>query len=140
MIALEYQLKRFRDYNLLRHFMIILKETGGCIFYHPFKKSEISSDLISGFISAMSSMYGEFTGDYKQESVESLKYQGMNMDGFNGKYVLGILISEGSLETEFNLQDYITLFEEEYRDVLENWKGFVKICRPDKCRNENSRT
>lgn len=127
MIALEYQLQRFRDLDLLQHFMIIIKESGSCIFYHPFKKTEISSDLISGFISAMSSMYGEFTGDGKRESVESLKYQGMNLDGFSGKYVLGVLISEGKLTTNFNLTEFINDFEAEYEDVLKDWKGFIKI-------------
>ncbi|MFW9919662.1 MAG: hypothetical protein ACFFED_08695 [Candidatus Thorarchaeota archaeon] len=127
MIALEYQLQRFHDFHLLQHFMIILKESGGCIFYYPFKKTEISSDLISGFISAMSSMYGEFTGDGKQESVESLKYQGMNLDGFSGRYVMGILISEGHQATRYDLNDFIRIFESEYEDVLMNWRGFVKI-------------
>jgi len=72
-------------------------------------------------------MYGEFTGDYKQESVESLKYQGMNLDGFSGKYVLGILISDGNLETKFDLTDFINTFEKEYEDVLADWKGFMMI-------------
>jgi hypothetical protein len=126
-IALEYQLQKFHDFDLLRHFLIMHKETGSCIFYHPFKKDRVSSDLISGFISAMSSMYGAFTGEGKQESVESLKYQGMNLDGYSGSHVMGILISEGSMKTSFDLKDFIASFESEYGDVLEEWRGFVKI-------------
>lgn len=126
MSILDYQLQRFHDFHLLQHFMIIYKQTGGCIFYHPFKKDEISSDLISGFISAMSSMYGEFTGDGKQESVESLKYQSMTLNGFNGNYIVGILISEGNITTSFNLNDFINEFELKYENVLINWRGFIK--------------
>ncbi len=127
MIALEYQLQRFHDFDLLRHFLIIHKETGSCIFYHPFKKEKISSDLISSFISAMASMYGAFTGEGGQESVESLKYQGMILSGYSGSHVIGILISEGSLKTHFELNDFMASFESEYSDVLEEWRGFVKI-------------
>lgn len=127
MIALEYQLQRFHDFDLLRHFLIIHKITGSCIFYHPFKKEKISSDLISSFISAMSSMYGAFTGEGGQESLESLKYQGMVLNGYSGSHVIGILISEGSLKTSFDLNDFIASFEQEYSDVLEEWRGFVKL-------------
>lgn len=127
MIALEYQLQRFHDFDLLRHFLIIHKETGSCIFYHPFKKEKISSDLISSFISAMASMYGAFTGEGGQESVESLKYQGMILNGYSGTHVMGILISEGSLKTNFDLNSFIASFESEYNDVLAEWRGFVKI-------------
>jgi len=107
--------------------MIIYKGSGICIFYHPFKEDEISSDLISGFISAMSSMYGEFTGDGTHESIESLKYQGMTLNGFNGNHVVGILISEGNIVTSFNLNDVINSFESEYEDVLKNWNGRLEF-------------
>ncbi|MCK5240445.1 MAG: hypothetical protein KAR33_12890, partial [Candidatus Thorarchaeota archaeon] len=83
--------------------------------------------LISGFISAMSSMYGEFTGDGTQESVESLKYQSMTLNGFTGNYIVGILISEGNIKTSFNLNDFINSFESKYEDVLKDWRGLIKI-------------
>ncbi|MHA1481443.1 MAG: hypothetical protein ACTSQZ_08480, partial [Candidatus Thorarchaeota archaeon] len=131
MFTLNYKLQRFRDLNLLQHFMIIYKENGGCLFYHPFKEDEIQFDLISGFISAMSSMYGEFTGDGTRETIESLKYQGMTLNGFNGKYIVGVLISEGTFSTSFSLKDFIESFELRYEAALKNWMGIIDHFEPD---------
>ena len=111
--------------------MIIYKENGACLFYHPFKEDEIQSDLISGFISAMSSMYGEFTGDGTRETIQSLKYQGMTLNGFNGKHVVGILISEGTMSTTFNLNEFIESFELRYEDSLKDWMGVIDFFEPD---------
>lgn len=123
MITLNYRLQRFLDLDSLSHFLIVYKESGGCLFYHPFKETEIQPDLISGFISAMGSMFGEFTGSGREETVESLKYQGMILNGFNGKHVVGILIAERDVSSSFNLKGFIEGFESRYENVLQNWEG-----------------
>ncbi|MHA1480483.1 MAG: hypothetical protein ACTSQZ_03560 [Candidatus Thorarchaeota archaeon] len=123
MITLNYRLQRFLDLDSLSHFLIVYKGSGGCLFYHPFKETEIQPDLISGFISAMGSMFGEFTGSGREETVESLKYQGMILNGFNGKYVIGILIAERDVSSSFNLKGFIEGFESRYDTALQDWQG-----------------
>ncbi|MHA1638402.1 MAG: hypothetical protein ACTSUB_10355 [Candidatus Thorarchaeota archaeon] len=130
MITLNYQLQRFHDLDFLQHFMIIHKSSGACLFYHPFKEDEIKSDLIGGFISAMSSMYGEFTGQGQQEQIESLKYQGMTLSGFTGNETVGVLISEGTISTIFRLDDFIASFESRYDGALKNWFGRMNFLEP----------
>lgn len=131
MITLNFQLQRFHDLDLLQHFLIIHKESGGCLFYHSFQEIEIQSDLISGFISAMSSMYGELIGEIEQKTIESLKYQGMTLDAFNGEYTVGILISEGTISTNFKLDDFLNSFELRYDDYLINWMGRMDFWEPE---------
>ena len=123
MITLNYRLQRFLDLDALSHFLIVYKGSGGCLFYHPFKETEIQPDLISGFISAMGSMYGEFTGSGREETIESLKYQGMILNGYNGNHVIGILISESDVSKSFNLKGFIDGFESRYEHCLPDWQG-----------------
>ena len=51
----------------------------------------------------------------------------MNLTGFSAVHVIGILISEGNISTDFNLNDFMSTFESEYEDVLINWRGFFAI-------------
>lgn len=131
MITLNYQLQRFHDLDLLQHFLIVHKLSGVCLFYHPFKKMEIQFDLISGFISAMSSMYAEFTGEGEDGNIESLKYQGMIVNGFTGNHTMGILIADGDISTSFILSKFIEAFESRYENVLKNWDGIMSFFEPE---------
>jgi hypothetical protein len=61
--GLENQLQMFRDLETVQHFMAVYLDRGTCVFYHPFAEDRIQPDLISGFIAAITSVYGEIKGD-----------------------------------------------------------------------------
>ena len=53
----------FKDLETVQHFMAVYLDRGTCVFYHPFGEDRIQPDLISGFIAAITSVYGEIMGD-----------------------------------------------------------------------------
>ncbi|MCF2136232.1 MAG: hypothetical protein K9W43_03245 [Candidatus Thorarchaeota archaeon] len=123
----------FLSLNSLRHFMIVYKDRGTCIFYHPFGEHRIHADLISGFISAMTSMYGEIKGSGDRGALEEIGYAGLRVASYNGDLVIGILIAETSMTPEIRkrLQNFVKEFEKEYKSDLTDWTGLMDCFDPE---------
>ena len=124
-MSLEEQLLAFQDLDALKHFMAVYRGRGTCVFYHPFGKERIQADLISGFISAVTTVYGEIKGDGVQGTLEEIQYHGLRLNSYSGKYVVGILIIEGEMSTLLRqrLQWFVEMFEHQYDDELDGWVG-----------------
>ncbi len=131
--SLEHQLQDFRDLGTLRHFMAVYVNRGTCVFYHPFTESRIQADLISGFISAITSVYGEIKGNGVQGTLEEIHYHGLRLNSYSGKYVIGILILEGELTPllKDRLQYFVERFEAQYQDNLRDWNGETECFDPE---------
>jgi hypothetical protein len=131
--ALETQLKNFNDLKSIQHFMAVYLNRGTCVFYHPFREGRIQADLISGFISAVTSVYGEIKGNGVQGSLEEIHYHGLRLNSYNGKYVLGILILDEEISQLMRdrLQFFVELFENEYESHLEGWTGLTDCFDPE---------
>lgn len=131
--ALDRQLKNFEDLKSVQHFMAVYVNRGTCVFYHPFKEARIQADLISGFISAVTSVYGEIKGDGVQGTLEEIQYQGLRLNSYSGEYVLGILIldKEISVLMRDRLQFFVDLFENEYESHLDGWTGITDCFDPE---------
>ncbi|MHA1770321.1 MAG: hypothetical protein ACTSYL_02200 [Candidatus Thorarchaeota archaeon] len=123
----------FLSLNSLRHFMIVYKDRGTCIFYHPFGEHRIHADLISGFISAMTSMYGEIKGSGDRGALEEIGYAGLRVASYNGNLVIGLLIAETSMTPEIRkrLQNFVKEFEKEYKSDLTDWTGLMDCFDPE---------
>jgi DNA-binding Lrp family transcriptional regulator len=133
-VALQHQLSIFRDLEAMQHFMAVYVDRGTCVFYHPFRSARIQADLISGFISAVTSVYGEISGeDGVQGTLEEIHYQGLRLNSYSGRYVLGILILEKEISPLLRdrLQFFIEMFENEYESHLEGWTGIVDCFDPE---------
>ncbi|MFW9851131.1 MAG: hypothetical protein ACFFF4_18545, partial [Candidatus Thorarchaeota archaeon] len=133
-VALEHQLSIFRDLEAMQHFMAVYVDRGTCVFYHPFRSARIQADLISGFISAVTSVYGEIKGeDGVQGTLEEIHYQGLRLNSYSGEYVLGILILEKEISPILRdrLQFFVELFENEYDIHLKGWTGIVDCFDPE---------
>ncbi|MHA2191178.1 MAG: hypothetical protein ACXAAP_13185 [Candidatus Thorarchaeota archaeon] len=131
--SLEKQLQSFRDLASLRHFMAVYVDRGTCVTYHPFMEERIQPDLISGFIAAITSVYGEIKGNGVRGTLEEIQYHGLRLNSYSGKYVIGILILEGEM-TELlreRLQFFIEMFETQYESFLENWLGIIDCFDPE---------
>jgi hypothetical protein len=126
-MSLEEQLLAFQDLDALKHFMAVYRGRGTCVFYHPFGKERIQADLISGFISAVTTVYGEIKGDGVQGTLEEIQYHGLRLNSYSGKFVVGILIIEGEMSTLLRqrLQWFVEMFEQQYDSELDEWIGVV---------------
>jgi hypothetical protein len=125
--SLERQLQDFADLETLRHFMAVYLDRGTCVFYHPFAEERIQPDLISGFIAAITSVYGEIKGNGVRGTLEEIQYHGLRLNSYSGKYVIGILILEGEMTKLLRerLQFFIEIFEKHYAMYLEDWDGLI---------------
>jgi len=121
------QLQRFYDLASLRHFMAVYKNRGTCVFYYPFTEERIQPDLISGFITAVTTVYGEITGEGGEGALEEIQYKGLLLNAYSGKYIVGILIIEGET-TPFlkeRLRFFVDMFEGQFESILSDWNGCV---------------
>ena len=132
-LSMEQQLQAFNDLGSLKHFIAVYVGRGTCVFYHPFAEARIQADLISGFIAAITSVYGELKGDGVQGTLEEIHYHGLKLNSYSGKYVIGILILEGELTQllKERLQYFIEVFESKYEDHLKGWKGETDCFDPE---------
>jgi hypothetical protein len=131
--SLENQLQMFVDLESLRHFMAIYLDRGTCVFYHPFTDERIQPDLISGFIAAITSVYGEIKGDGVRGTLEEIQYHGLRLNSYSGDKIIGILILEGEMTPllKDRLQFFVELFENQYETDLDGWTGLVDCFDPE---------
>jgi hypothetical protein len=131
--SLESQLQKFRDLQSIQHFMAVYLDRGTCVFYHPFRDERIEPDLISGFIAAITSVYGEIKGDGVRGTLEEIQYHGLRLNSYSGKYIIGILILEGEMTPLLRerLQFFVELFENQYEQDLESWSGITDCFDPE---------
>ncbi|MFX1579580.1 MAG: carboxypeptidase-like regulatory domain-containing protein, partial [Promethearchaeota archaeon] len=132
-LNLENQLQMFRDLETVQHFMAVYLDRGTCVFYHPFTEERIQPDLISGFIAAITSVYGEIKGDGVRGTLEEIQYHGLRLNSYSGQYIIGILILEGEMTPLLRerLQFFVELFENQYERDLDHWTGLVDCFDPE---------
>ena len=132
-LSLENQLHMFKDLETVQHFMAVYLDRGTCVFYHPFTEERIQPDLISGFIAAITSVYGEIKGDGVRGTLEEIQYHGLRLNSYSGQYIIGILILEGEMTPLLRerLQFFVELFENQYDQDLDGWTGLVDCFDPE---------
>ncbi|MHA2179593.1 MAG: MSCRAMM family protein, partial [Candidatus Thorarchaeota archaeon] len=132
-VGLANQLQMFEDLDTVQHFMAVYLDRGTCVFYHPFTEERIQPDLISGFISAITSVYGEIKGDGVRGTLEEIQYQGLRLNSYSGQYIIGILILGGEMTPLLRerLQFFVELFENQYDHELDGWAGAVDCFDPE---------
>ncbi|MBN2229273.1 MAG: hypothetical protein JW779_06725 [Candidatus Thorarchaeota archaeon] len=131
--SLDNQLQMFVDLESLRHFMAVYLDRGTCVFYHPFTDERIQPDLISGFIAAITSVYGEIKGDGVRGTLEEIQYHGLRLNSYSGDKIIGILILEGEMTPllKDRLQFFVELFENQYERDLDGWTGLIDCFDPE---------
>ncbi|UYP45688.1 hypothetical protein NEF87_001973 [Candidatus Lokiarchaeum ossiferum] len=129
---------KFNDLENLQHLFIISKENGLTLFSHSFSDKRIEENLISGFISAISSFGVELGGRVKQNATESDEVSKLKELSYNQ---FKIIIVEGSLmriallllkspspSLQTNVKTFLTSFETTHTEFLSKWHGAI----PDK--------
>jgi len=108
---------------ILKYLMIIYKLNGLVVYSQPFGGIEIDDDLISGFLTAITSFGAEISR--KETSMKSIRYQDFEIEIEDGKYVRAAIVLIGKA-TEFlleTLQKFIMKFENFYEKDLNDWIG-----------------
>jgi len=122
---------KFQDIAHLRQLMIFYKESGSCIFQQSFG-GELDGDLISGFLTAISSFETELKPKtlLKKESQSDgfeINYKDYKILLFEGTLTRMAYIVEGTPSEEFRklAQSLIGEYEENYHGYLVEWHGDV---------------
>ncbi len=129
----EQQYERFVSLYSLKHFMAVYLDRGTCVFYHPFSVERIQPDLLSGFITAITSVYGEIKGDGVRGTLEVLQYQGLYLNNYSGEHIIGMLILEEEMSPLMmeRLEAFVEMFEIQYNSDLTGWTGIMDCFNPE---------
>jgi hypothetical protein len=134
--------------NKLRHLFIFHEESGVCLFYHAFTDSKIDPQLISGFLSAITSFGGQFNEATKKKGAavatsagpaKEQKSTGSDLKELvykeyrilmetSGPCKFAVLIAgQTSKVLTFKISQFVKHFMRTYDEVLKDWKGNVRV-------------
>lgn len=123
--------QKFSDVANLRQLLILHKVSSGCLYQESIG-GQIDGDLISGFLSAISSFQGELKTDkvpYKEVKASGfeLNYEDYKIIVFPGEYINIALIFDEVPSNEFRLtvQNLVREYEARYKEYLVNFRGDV---------------
>ncbi|TXT65079.1 MAG: hypothetical protein BAJALOKI1v1_470001 [Promethearchaeota archaeon] len=116
----------FDDAINLEHILVLFKGMGACIFFKSFGSEKIDPDLISGFISAVSSFGKEIES---QKALNEMKYGDKTLLLSDGEYIRVALVlnKKASLPLRRNLKEFVEDFEDKYGEACEGWKGQLDV-------------
>jgi hypothetical protein len=116
----------FDDAINLEHLLVLYKGMGACVFFKSFGSEKIDPDLISGFISAVSSFGKEIES---QKALNEMAYGDKTLLLSDGEYIRVALVldKKASLPLRRNLKEFVEAFEEKYGDQCEGWKGQLDV-------------
>ncbi|MHA1438411.1 MAG: hypothetical protein ACTSPD_12625 [Promethearchaeota archaeon] len=122
------------DLLKINYIMIIHKDVGVSIYTKQLTAEGLDSDLISGFLQAIS----QFRGEIKKESSASKISKGFEMDYYDfkivitdGEYIRVALILEGSPSEKLreNQLEFTKRFEKDFWPHLDNFMGDISVFR-----------
>jgi len=118
----------FDDAINLEHVLVLYKGSGTCVFFKSFSSEQIDPELISGFISAISSFGKDLVS---QEELNEISYGDKMLLLSDGEHIRVALVlsKKASLILRRNLMEFIHAFERTYTDDLPNWRGQLNIFR-----------
>ncbi|MEJ2276519.1 MAG: hypothetical protein P8Y70_02045 [Candidatus Lokiarchaeota archaeon] len=115
----------FEDAINLEHILVLYKGSGTCIFFKSYGTEEIDPELISGFISAVSSFGREMES---QMALNEITYGDKMLLLADGVYIRVALVlgKKASIILRQHLKQFINAFEQKYTDILPSWRGQLK--------------
>ena len=126
--ALMDKYSKYLDAHNLQHLIVTFKDSGVRINSRTYgKETEVDDDLISGFLTALSSFGTELTG--VATAMENIKYKGSKLLLEDGNYINSCLVlnEEESPNLKSKALQAIELFEEKYKSYLEGFTGEVGV-------------
>ncbi len=108
----------------MKHLFVFHKVSGTCIFYQPFSMKKIDPQLISGFLSAISSFGSEFD---KGAKLRVLEYEQFKILMEETEYCRHALLFEGEMDDQMRdlYNNFIYTFDTTYNTKLVSFKGEI---------------
>ncbi len=118
----------FDDAINLEHVLVLHKGTGTCVYFKSFGSEAIDPELISGFISAISSFGKDLVS---QEELNEISYGDKMLLLSDGEFIrIALVLSKkASIILRKNLKELISFFEKTYENELPTWRGQLNIFR-----------
>jgi len=118
--------KKIEDAMNLQYVLIIHKESGSCIFSYPCSELNFDSDLVSGFLQAISSFGSEIDSSQKT-ALEEIKWGGFVIALSEGNLVKTAFICKKSPSPSLkaNIKYFILNFENKFKNNLTVWTGDI---------------
>ncbi len=116
----------FDDAVNIEHILVLYKGSGTCIFFKSYGSEKIDPDLISGFISAVSSFGKEVES---QKALNEISYEDKMLLLADGQYIRVSLVlsKKASILLRSKLREFIKFFEQRYSAALPNWRGQLNV-------------
>ncbi|MFX1274950.1 MAG: hypothetical protein ACFFBP_03720 [Promethearchaeota archaeon] len=116
----------FDDAVNLEHVLVLYKNTGMCVFFKSFGLEEIDPELISGFLSAVSSFGKEMEST---QALNEIRYGDKQILLSDGEYIRVALVlgKKPSVVTRQHLSEFIKSFEKYFSKALPDWRGNLKV-------------
>ena len=113
----------FKYSDILQSVLIIEKSTALTAFSYSKEHTKVNDQLISGFLSAISSFGTKVSGS---SGLEEISYEGFIIYEENGRFIKTVAILSQRADQAFKdrLKIFVKLFEEKYEDELEEFKNF----------------
>ncbi|MHA1830391.1 MAG: hypothetical protein ACTSWR_02540, partial [Candidatus Helarchaeota archaeon] len=111
----------------LRYLLIIHKETSITIYSVNFSEQKLDADLVSGFISAISSFGMELSGG-QSIGIRKMEYESLKIVLQQGEYInVGLILDDFPEQwLDLRLKTFVKALENQYKPYLENWSGDVR--------------
>ncbi len=118
----------FDDAINLEHILVLYKGTGTCVYFKSFGSEAIDPELISGFISAVSSFGKEMVA---QKALNEITYGDKMLLLADGEYIRVALVlsKKASIILRKHLTEFIAAFGKTYESELPNWRGQLNFFR-----------
>ncbi|MHA1269331.1 MAG: hypothetical protein ACTSPY_06040 [Candidatus Helarchaeota archaeon] len=112
---------------IIKYIMIIYKISGIVVYSQAFGGIDLDEDLISGFLTAISSFGSEISK--KDTDMKSITYQDFEIEIVDGINIKVALILNGKKIGIIKnlLKEFINIFETKNKDKIANWKGDVSV-------------
>ncbi len=116
----------FDDAVNLEHLLVIFKGTGTCVFFKSYGMEEIDPELISGFLTAVSSFGREMDS---QQALNEIQYGDKMLLLADGEHVRVALVldKQASVFLRQHLKEFIENFEGIYANSLINFRGQIDV-------------
>ncbi|TFF86460.1 MAG: hypothetical protein EU551_01550 [Promethearchaeota archaeon] len=130
--------KKINDADNLQYVLIIHKESGSCLFSYSCSELNFDSDLVSGFLQAISS-FGTEIDSSQTSPLEEIRYGGFVIAMSEGNLVKTAFICKNSPAPSLkaNIKYFIINFENKFKSKLAPWTGDIHPFKKTKTLIEN---
>ncbi len=122
---------KLTDVMNIQYLLVIHKETGTAILSQNMRSHKLDGDLISGFLTALTSFQSELAAEKLDPAGKkgfALDYEKFKIFLEDGVFIRAALIlgAEASATLKEKLVNYITQYEKHFYNELKDWRGNLK--------------